>query len=192
MKNRIITISREFGSGGRTVGKRTAEQLGIPCYDRELIQKIVGKSGFDEGYIKSLDETAPGGFQASAFSNRTFGQTNEDYLWNMQRKVILELAEQGPCVIVGRCADFILRDQADCLTVFIHADLAFRAQRIVQVYGEREDSPEERIRDKDKRRAAYHRFYTDMKWGYAKNDQISLDSGLLGIDACVEVLKMLY
>lgn len=192
MKKRIITISREFGSGGRTVGKRTAEQLGIPCYDRELIQKIAGKSGFDEGYIKSLDETAPGGFLASAFSNRTFGQTNEDYLWNMQRKVILELAEQGPCVIVGRCADFILRDQADCLTVFIHADLAFRAQRIVQVYGEREDSPEQRIRDKDKRRAAYHRFYTDMKWGYAKNDQISLDSGLLGIDACVEVLKMLY
>lgn len=192
MKNRIITISREFGSGGRTVGKRTAEQLGIPCYDRELIQKIAGKSGFAEGYIKSLDETAPGGFLTSAFSNRTFGQTNEDYLWNMQRKVILELAEQGPCVIVGRCADFILRDQADCLTVFIHADLAFRAQRIVQVYGEREDSPEQRIRDKDKRRAAYHRFYTDMKWGYAKNDQISLDSGLLGIDACVEVLKMLY
>ena len=192
MKNRIITISREFGSGGRTVGKRTAEQLGIPCYDRELIQKIAGKSGFDEGYIKSLDETAPGGFLASAFSNRTFGQTNEDYLWNIQRKVILELAEQGPCVIVGRCADFILRDQADCLTVFIHADLAFRAQRIVQVYGEREDSPEQRIRDKDKRRAAYHRFYTDMKWGYAKNDHISLDSGLLGIDACVEVLKMLY
>ena len=163
MKNRIITISREFGSGGRTVGKRTAEQLGIPCYDRELIQKIAGKSGFAEGYIKSLDETAPGGFLASAFSNRTFGQTNEDYLWNIQRKVILELAEQGPCVIVGRCADFILRDQADCLTVFIHADLAFRAQRIVQVYGEREDSPEQRIRDKDKRRAAYHRFYTDMK-----------------------------
>ena len=191
MKKRIITISREFGSGGRTVGKRTAEQLGIPCYDRELIQKIAGKSGFAEGYIKSLDETAPGGFLASAFSNRTFGQTNEDYLWNMQRKVILELAEQGPCVIVGRCADFILRDQADCLTVFIHADLAFRSQRIVQVYGEREDSPEQRIRDKDKRRAAYHRFYTDMKWGYAKNDQISLDSGLLGIDACVEVLKML-
>lgn len=192
MKNRIITISREFGSGGRTVGKRTAEQLGIPCYDRELIQKIAGKSGFAEGYIKSLDETAPGGFLASAFSNRTFGQTNEDYLWNIQRKVILELAEQGPCVIVGRCADFILRDQADCRTVFIHADLAFRAQRIVQVYGEREDSPEQRIRDKDKRRAAYHRFYTDMKWGYAKNYQISLDSGLLGIDACVEVLKMLY
>lgn len=192
MKNRIITISREFGSGGRTVGKRTAEQLGIPCYDRELIQKIAGKSGFAEGYIKSLDETAPGGFLASAFSNRTFGQTNEDYLWNIQRKVILELAEQGPCVIVGRCADFILQDQADCLTVFIHADQAFRAQRIVQVYGEREDSPEQRIRDKDKRRAAYHRFYTDMKWVYAKNYQISLDSGLLGIDACVEVLKMLY
>lgn len=192
MKNRIITISREFGSGGRTVGKQTAQALGIPCYDRELIQKIAEKSGFAEGYIQKLDETAPGGFLASAFSNRTFGQTNEDYLWNMQRKVILELADQGPCVIVGRCADYILRDKADCLTAFIHADLAFRAQRIVTVYGEREESPEQRIRDKDKRRAAYHRFYTDMKWGYAKNYQISLDSGRLGIDACVEVLKLLY
>ena len=191
--HRIITISREFGSGGRTIGKQVAEALNIPCYDSELIEKIAQESGFSESYVKRTDESAPAGFVASMFSsNRAFGPTNEDYLWETQRKVILDLSAKGPCVIVGRCADFILRDNADCLTVFIHASLEFRAKRIVDVYGERESSPEERIREKDKRRAAYHRFYTDMKWGYAKNYMISLDSGELGIDSCVNILKMLY
>lgn len=192
MKNRIITISREFGSGGRTVGKMTAGALHLPCYDSELIQKIAEESGFTTDYIKSSAETSPAGFLASAFSSRNFGPTNEDYLWEVQRKVILRLAEKGPCVIVGRCADYILKDQADCLTAFIHADLDFRADRIVRVYGEREESPEQRIREKDKRRAAYHRFYTNMKWGYAKNYQISLDSGKLGIETCTEILTHLY
>ena len=89
--------------------------------------------------------------------------SNADYLWEIQFKIITDLAEKGPCVIVGRCADYILRDKADCLRVFIHADLPFRTKRIVQEYGERAESPEQRLRDKDKRRAAYHRFYTDMK-----------------------------
>lgn len=191
--NRIVTISREFGSGGRTIGKKLAEELSIPCYDSELIQQIAQQSGFAESYVQSVDEAAPGNYVASLFSsNRLFGPTNEDYLWEIQRKVILELAEKHSCVIVGRCADYILRDVADCLTVFIHADVEYRAKRIVEVYGERETSPVERIREKDKRRAAYHRFYTDMKWGYAKNYQVSLDSGKLGIEKCVAILKMLY
>lgn len=193
MKNRIITISREFGSGGRTIGRKVAEELGIPCYDSELIQKIARESGFAESYVQNMDKSAASGFLVEAFSsNRVFGPTNEDYLWNAQRKVILELGEKGPCVIVGRCADYILRDVADCLTSFIHASIEYRAKRIVTVYGERAESPKDRIKNKDKRRAAYHRFYTDMKWGYAKNYQVSLDSGILGIDKCVEILKMLY
>lgn len=167
--NHIITISREFGSGGRTVGKKVAEKLGIPCYDSELIQKIAEESGFAENYVKEAGEYTPGGFLSSALSNRAFGPTNEDILWEIQCRVISELAEKGPCVIVGRCADYILQDKAKCLKVFIHADMAFRAKRIVEVYGEREQSPEQRLRDKDKRRAAYHRFYTNMKWGYAQN-----------------------
>ena len=105
--------------------------------------------------------------------SRAFGQTNEDYLWEVQRRVILELAQKGPCVIAGRCSDYILRDRPDCLSAFIHASMAYRAERIVKVYGEREESPEQRLREKDKRRAAYHRFYTDMKWGYAGNYHIS-------------------
>ena len=192
MKHKIITISREFGSGGRTIGKMTADRLGIPCYDSELIQKIAQESGFAETYVRTMDESAPTGFMASAFSTRAFGPTNEDYLWDTQRKVILDLAEKSSCVIVGRCADYILRDRADCLTAFIHASMDYRANRIVSVYGERPESPEQRIREKDKRRAAYHRFYTDMKWGDAKNHMIALDSGRIGLERCVEVLVGIY
>ena len=190
--NRIITISREFGSGGRTIGKKVAAKLGIPCYDSELIEKLAQESGFTKDYIKEAGEYTPGGFLASAFSNRAFGPTNEDILWEMQCRIITELAEKESCVIVGRCADYILQDKADCLKVFIHADMAFRAKRIVKVYGEREESPEQRLRDKDKRRSAYHRFYTNMKWGYAENYHLTLDSGVLGIDRCVDIISGLY
>ena len=192
MKNRVITISREFGSGGRTIGKKVAEQLDIPCYDAEIIQEMVKETGFTPEYVKEAGEYTPGNFLSSAFSNRLFGPTNEDILWEHQYKVITELAQKGPCVIVGRCADYILQDKADCLKVFIHADIDFRARRIVEVYGEREQSPEERLRDKDKRRAAYHRFYTDMKWGYAQNYHLTLNSGVLGIDQCVNIITSLY
>lgn len=191
MKNRVITISREFGSGGRTIGKRVAEELGIPCYDNELLTKIAQDSGFNKDYIQETGEYAPGGFLSNTFSHRGSSPNNADYLWQIQYKIISELAEKGPCVVVGRCADYILKDKADCLKIFIHADMAFRAKRIVEVYGEREQSPEQRIRDKDKRRAAYHRFYTDMKWGHAQNYDLTLNSGTLGIDRCVEIIKAL-
>lgn len=94
MKNRIITISREFGSGGRTIGKKTAEKLGIPCYDNELIGQIAAQSGFNENYIKDAGEYAPGGRLSSALWNRAFGPTNEDYLWKIQYKIITDLAEK--------------------------------------------------------------------------------------------------
>ena len=165
---------------------------GLPCYDGELIQKIAEESGFNENYVRDTGEDALGGFLSSAFSRRGMIPSNADYLWKIQYKVITELAEKGPCLIVGRCADYILRDKADCLRVFIHADMALRAKRIVEVYGEREESPEQRLRDKDKRRAAFHRFYTDMKWGHAQNYDITLNSGTLGIDRCVAIIKSLY
>ena len=138
-----------------------------------------------------MGEYGSGGF-LSLFSNRSFGLNNEDYVWEIQCRIITELAEKGSCVIVGRCADYILRDKADCLKVFIHADMAFRAERIVKVYGERAASPEQRLKDKDKRRAAYHRFYTNMKWGHAQNYDITLNSGTLGIDRCVGIIRELY
>ena len=192
MKNRVITISREFGSGGRTIGKKVAEKLGIPCYDSEIIQEMAKETGFAPDYVKEAGEYAPGSFLSSALFNRMFGPTHEDILWEHQCNTITALAEKGPCVIVGRCADYILQDKADCLKVFIHADMKFRAERIVKVYGEREQSPEERLRDKAKRRAAYHRFYTNMKWGHAQNYHLTLDSGVLGLDKCVEIIADLY
>ena len=192
MKNRVITISREFGSGGRTIGKRVAEELKIPCYDNELLMEIAKESGFQENYVQEAGEYASGGFLSNVFSHQGSSPNNADYLWQIQYRIISELAEKSPCVIVGRCADYILQDKADCLKVFIHADIAFRAERIVKVYGEREESPEQRIRDKDRRRAAYHRFYTDMKWGHAQNYDLTLNSGTLGIDRCVEIIKGIY
>ncbi|MBD9241311.1 MAG: cytidylate kinase-like family protein [Ruminococcaceae bacterium] len=191
MKKRIITISREFGSGGRTIGKLVAEHLGIQCYDAELIQKLAAESGFDEGYIQNAGEYTPSGFFASALTDRSFGLTNEDLLWKLQYRIIREIAEKGPCVIVGRCADYILREQTDCLKVLVHADMKFRADRIVRVYGEREESPEARLKEKDKRRAAYYRFYTDMKWGDAAHYHIALDSGVIGIEKCAEIIESL-
>ena len=187
--NHIITISREFGSGGRTVGKKVAEQLGIPCYDSELIQKIAEESGFAENYVKEAGEYTPGGFLSSALSNRAFGPTNEDILWEIQCRVISELAEKGPCVIVGRCADYILQDKAKCLKVFIHADMKFRAKRIVEVYGEREQSPEERLRDKDKRRAAYHNEHCPTQWGHGDTYDLTINSSRLGLSGTTDFLE---
>ena len=191
MENRIITISREFGSGGRTIGKKAAEKLNIPCYDSELIEKIALESGFSEEYVKEIEENSRGRF-LSLFSNRAYAPNNEDIIWKIQCKVILDLAEKGPCVIVGRCADYVLREKADFLRVFIHADKKFRAERIVNVYDETDASVEQRIKEKDKCRAAYHRFYTDKKWGDARNYDVALDSGVIGLDKCVEIVKSLF
>ena len=193
MSNRIITISREFGSGGHTVGKKVAERLGIPCYDNELIQKIAEQSGFVEEYIKEEGEHVPqSSWLASAFTGWNWnGPSNQDLLWTIQRNIILELAEKESCVIVGRCADFILRDK-NCLRVFLHARLEKRAVRIVNEYGERREAPEQRLKSKDKRRASYYRFYTDMKWGQSQNYHIALDSGELGLDKCADIICSLY
>ena len=192
--NRVITISREFGSGGRTIGKLVAERLGIPCYDQELIEKIEEKSGLAKEFIAERGEyTLRGGWLANAFADRSLnGLSVQDYLWTVQRKTIIELAEQGPCVIVGRCADYVLAGKADCLKVFIHADIETRAKRIVEKYGESSEAPEKRLRDKDLRRASYYHFYTDVEWGIAKNYDIALDSGTIGLDRCVDIIASLY
>ena len=190
--NRVITISREFGSGGRTIGRKVAEKLGIPCYDAEIIEKIAEESGYSGDYIRSEGEGASDRWLSNLFSNRAMGPTNQDTIWVIQSRIIRELAEKGPCVIVGRCADYVLRGQADLLNVFIHADPQKRADCIVREYGESNASPLERIREKDRRRAAYHRFYTDLKWGHAQNYHICLDSGVLGIDKCAELIASLY
>lgn len=194
MEKRIITISREFGSGGRSIGRAVAERLQVPCYDKELIQQVAEKTGFDPKYIEEKGEYAPGkSFLAYASSftgscSAMGGMSAADFLWVMQRQVILELAEKGPCVIVGRCADYILRDRADCLHVFIHADQAFKAERIVRLYGQTEKAPAERLEEKDKRRSVNYQHFTGREWGRCQNYHVSLDSGALGLEQCVRLI----
>ncbi len=191
MSSRIVTIGREFGSGGRTIGRLLAQRRGVPCYDREILEEISEKSGFAKQYIEELGEYSQIGFLGGLFTNRFYdqGQSNEDLIWLYQRQMIQELAQRESCVIVGRCADYILKDREDVLRVFLHADMDYRARRIVEVYGEREAAPEHRLREKDRRRAAYYHFYTDMRWGDARNYHVSLDVSKLGIERCVELLS---
>lgn len=194
MENRIITISREFGSGGRTIGHLVAEKLGIPFYDKELVEHIALESGFAPRFVEENGEHAPGSSVfAYAFAQQSVpgimnGLSTADFLWNIQCQVILQLAEKGPCVIVGRNADYILKDRKDCLHAFIHADMDFRADRIVRLYGESEKSPLARLQEKDKRRSVNYHHYTGRDWGAAQNYDICLNSSALGVDACADII----
>ena len=200
MDKKIITISRQFGSAGRSIGKQVAKELDIPYYDKELIKQVAEKTGFSPEFIANIGEYAPSkSIFAYALSfhtnhnglsgmNGMNGMSASDFLWVMQRQVILDLAEKGPCVIVGRCADYILRDRDDCLHAFIHAAKDKRAERIVRVYGESEKSPEARLDDKDGRRAVNYKHFTGRDWGRCENYHLALDSGALGIDTCVELI----
>lgn len=194
MKYQILTVSRQFGSGGRTIAKRIAEELNIPYYDKEIVEQVALETGFSPEYIEQVGEHARGksiwsyAFSGTGVPGVMGGMSASDFLWVMQRKVILELAEKGPCVIVGRCADQILKERDDVLNVFIHATDKFRAERIVRLYGESEVKPEKRISEKDAKRRAHYKHYTGEDWGTNLSYQVSLDSGVLGVDKCVEII----
>ena len=194
MEKKIITISREFGSGGRSVGRMVADKLGIPFYDKELVDQIALESGFAPKFVEEHGEHAPGrsllsyAFAPQGVPGVMNGLSTADFLWNIQCGVILQLAEKGPCVIVGRNADYILKDREDCLHVYIHADIPFRADRIVRLYGESEKSPEARLAEKDKRRHVNYQHYTGRVWGTAQNYDICLNSGTVGVEACADII----
>ena len=193
-KFKIIAISRQFGSGGRTIGKLLAEKLNIPLYDREIISQVAKESGFAESYVEEKGEYGSSDKAAGMFINRSCysSASNEDTIWNFQTKFIKEHAEKEPCIIIGRCADYILSNRLDVLRVFIHADMKERIKRISEVYKINDSDPEKLLHQKDKRRAAYYQFYTDIKWGDTKNFHITLDSSAFGIEKCVQILKTLY
>ena len=198
MEKKIITISREFGSGGRSIGRKVAEELGIPFYDKELVEQIAIESGFAPKFIEEHGEHSPStSFFSYAFAPQGVpgimnGLSTADFLWNIQCNVILQLAEKGPCVIVGRNADYILKDRQDALHVFVFADMPYRAERIVRLYGESEKTPEQRLNDKDKRRRVNYQHYTGRTWGQAQNYDLCLDTGVLGEDFCVDVIVKAY
>ena len=194
MEKKIITISREFGSGGRTMGRKIAERLGIPFYDKELVDQIAVESGFAPKFVEEHGEHSPSGsFFSYAFAPQGVpgimnGLSTADFLWNIQCNVILQLADQGPCVIVGRNADYILKDRPDALHVYVFADVPYRAERIVRLYGESEKSPEQRLAEKDKRRRVNYQHYTGRTWGMAQNYDLCLDAGVLGEDYCADIV----
>ena len=190
MEKRIITISREFGSGGRFIGEEVAKKLGISYYDKDIIGQIAEQSGFSPEYIRENAELSPKkGLFAYAFSGRDItGKSVEDMVYEAQRNVILKIAEKESCVIIGRNADFILKDREDVLNVFIHGDMPEKVQRICRLYHVNEGEAAKMMADIDKRRMTNYRFYTDQKWGMAKNYTLSLNSSQLGYERCGEII----
>ena len=190
MAKRIITISREFGSGGRFIGEEVAKKLGIAYYDKNIIGQIAEKSGLSPEYIQENAELSPKkGLFAYAFSGRDItGKSVEDMVYEVQRNIILELAEKEPCVIIGRNADYILKDRDDVLNVFIHGDMPEKIKRITGLYNVKEKEAVKTMADTDKRRRTNYNFYTDQNWGKASNYTLCLNSSQLGYDRCEMII----
>ena len=190
MAERVITISREFGSGGRFIGEEVAKKLGIKYYDKDIIGQIAEQSGFSPEYIQKNAELSPKkGLFAYAFSGRDItGRSVEDMVYEAQREVILNIAEKEECVIIGRNADFILKDRRDVLNVFIHGDMPEKTERICRLYHVTETEAVKMMADIDKRRMTNYGFYTDQKWGMANNYTLSLNSSKLGYNMCCKII----
>ena len=190
MAKRIITISREFGSGGRFIGEEVAKKLGIAYYDKNVINEIAEKSGLSPEYIQENAELSPKkGMFAYALAGRDItGRSVEDMVHEAQRKVILELAEKASCVIIGRNADYILKDRDDVLNVFIHGNMPEKTQRIIRLYNVDEKKAVKMMADTDKRRMTNYNIYTEHKWGKASNYTLCLNSSQLGYDRCEKII----
>ena len=190
MAKRIITISREFGSGGRFIGEEVAKKLGIAYYDKNIIGQIAEKSGLSPEYIQENAELSPKkGLFAYAFSGRDItGKSVEDMVYEVQRNIILELAEKEPCVIIGRNADYILKDRDDVLNVFIHGNMPEKIKRITGLHNVEEKEAVKMMADTDKRRRTNYNFYTDQNWGKASNYTLCLNSSQLGYDRCEMII----
>lgn len=198
--NTIITISREYGSGGRYVGKLLADELGIPFYDKEIIAMASEDSGFAQEFIKENEQKMKG-LSSVAFTAGMWGGNLVSNFENVESKIyaceadaIEKIAKQGACVIVGRCADYVLKDKCKCLNVFIHADMPSRVERIIKVFKRTDDQKkaERMIKENDRMRARHYRYYTDSEWGDAKNYHITLNTSAIGVENCAKILKEAY
>ena len=193
----IITISRQFGSGGREIGAKLAEKLGIPFYDNELISRAAKESGFAESVFENAEKKATNSFLYSiamgmnAYGSQDIGFTHlslDDQIYLAQSNVIRKVAQEGQCVIVGRCADYVLRDFNHVVNVFIWADFEARKKRIINQYQIKENRAEEELIKSDKRRANYYNYHATEKWGKAENYHLSIRSDVIGIDNSVECI----
>ncbi len=199
MKKTIITIGRELGSGGRTIGKMVAEKLNIPYYDRELIDKAAGESGLSTNFVENNDQRVTNSFLYNVAMGTSYGYgilqgANQQTLplgeqvYIAQQKVIEEYANKGSCVIVGRCADQILAGRDDLLRVFIYSDMEKRKERGVKEYGMSQATVARDIKKSDKERSQHYNMFTDQVWGDRHNYDLMLNSGELGFQKCVNII----
>ena len=190
--NSIITISRQYGSGGRFIAKLLAEKLGIPYYDNELITMAARESGYSEAIFEKAEQLSTHSF---LYSLSMFGSTDglyglplADKVYLAQSDIIKKCADKGPCVIVGRCSDYVLKEYDNVLNFFIHSDEQSKIARAVKYYGIEADKAASELKKKDKKRANYYNYYTSQSWGDFSNYHVSLNSDAVGIDAAVDIL----
>ena len=196
MTAKIITISREYGSGGRSIGELAAKELGYAFYDKVLIDMVAKKSGFAIDYIKNTEEQVTPAFLFNLAANGYYAHTvfvndgapASDKLFILQSKIIRELADQGPCVIVGRCANYILRGYENCMNVFIHAPLADRVKRAVAEYGIAEKDAESTVKSNDKVRSKHYQYYAGAKWGDMRSYDLCIESSRLGMEESAKII----
>lgn len=195
MSKNIILIDRQYGSGGREVGKMLADKLGIPFYDGQMLLMAADKYGLNPGVMKEYDEKNVKSmiYMIAMYSDYGMEDTNKllpQKIYNAMAQTIMKLATEGPCVIMGRCADYILSDRKDCLSIFIYAsDMSFRIQRAVSVDNVPEKEAAGYIKKRDKQRREYYNFHTDGRWGEATNYDLCLNTSSLGYDTCVSLIE---
>lgn len=192
-KNFVITIGRQFGAGGRMIAEELGRRLGVPVYNRSLIQEAAQQSGLNSELFEKADEhesnVTPLGTGIWSFGSMTSqGYINNDTLFNIQGQTIESLAERGSCIIVGRCADYVLREREGVLSVFVCADLEERIERIGSQCGKSEKECRQMIASTERKRSSYYNYYTFKTWGAAESYDLCLNSSLLGIEGCVEVI----
>lgn len=197
MERFIITIGRQFGSGGRAIGEKLAEKLNVPFYDKELISLAAKESGINADVFNEVDEKAANSLLYSlsmglySFGNGFSAMGDlpvNDKLYILQHKIIRKIAEEGSCVIVGRCADYVLRDHDECVNIFFYANMEYRRQEAVKKHGIDENRAEHIISKTDKSRANYYSFYSGQKWGAAENYDLCIDTSKLSEDKIVDLI----
>ena len=197
MGHYVITIARGYGSGGKTIGKLLSEKLGIPFYDRELLRMASDDSGIHERLFGQADERVktrlrnPFGkvYKGELLPPESDDFVSDDNLFNYQAKIIKELADTCSCVIVGRCADFILQDRTNVVKLFVHAPFDACVKTVMDMYTLSQKEAEKRILDTDRHRSAYYKYYTGRSWDNAQNYDLCLNSAELGFDKCVEIVE---
>lgn len=200
MTHPVITIGRQFGSGGRMIGELVAKELGISYFDRRLIDETAEKSGLSAAYIKANEEKLP---NETLFGSASFGgvfcpytpyvpYSNLDKMYFTQSELIRQLAEKGPCVIIGRCANFVLKDYPGTFSLFIHASRKSRVGRIIRRYNVEPELAVSELSKMDKHRANYYGYYTDGKWGHIRGYHMALDSMRLGLEDSAKLIVGLY